>query len=833
MPCWVPAKTRTDSHDFITNMNESPPTSSVDAGSVPAGTTTRFVLLIVAVLVTSSIMFMGLYFSVPANAVRLNTALACAAHELEMARRPFATLEEHQQNKAATVRAYECLVPAYSDQLSWVGYGTAGLFGLAGLLYWLHPWWRIHRHRLRPLLAEDAPELVAYLDRMCRQVGLPWSPTWLIAPFACTVSGVAFGRPRCRYVQLNAGLVTLFTTNLAAFRAVVLHELAHLRNRDVDKTYLTVSIWRAFVAVALIPYVVLILHPRLFSTPRYWSWTNLPGQARNVGSLVVLALLVYLTRNAILRVREIQADATAAAHDQPNNALRDLVRRLPQPSATFWRRWFDCHPHPGERLKAIDDPVTLARPSLWELAGIGITAGIFATHTYYAFNILFTAVRSTLGAPLAGLLTAILMTGLLAVTLWRATAANPTNHFSPRTYLLAPIVLAAGFLLGEPLTVLYANAAWGRLSSWPQAATFAITTLLLVAGLVLLSAWIISAIRKLAGAPDPRPRWAPPAIVVAATFATAPWFTVWFVMWLSSHTSNAWTPAMWMPVLGTPQNPASSISWYHALAGWTVLAWLFLESTPLVLLGPTLLWLVPVLTATPYRSPEAPSHNPPMRLGLALRAGLFGGLAVIVTTIILAIAAKTALPLSLRRPPSETPGSITVSFVHVYNATNIAVAVLAQALVAAVVATRARSHRCTLTLLATSLTATLATAGLLFVTDPVSRCIDLFGNMRCFGNIEAGYIARYLHWVTITGLVLAIPAALTSAAIATLWRRRHTSTDPKTQALPQPLATPTQQRPLPRILTATTITLVATAMTTATLIRLPQAWNFWARPPSP
>jgi len=204
--------------------------------------------------------------------------------------------------------------------------------------------------------------------------------------------------------------------------------------------------------------------------------------------LVVFALLVYLTRNAILRVREMQADATAAAHDQPNNALRDLVRRLPQPSATYWRRCFNHHPHPCQRLKAIDDPATLARPSLWELAGIGITASIFATHTYYVFNNLFTAVRSTLGVPLAGLLTAILMTGLLAVTLWRATAANPTNRFSPRTCLLAPAVLAAGFLLGEPLTVLYANAAWGRFSSWSQAAAFAITGLLLVAGLVLLSA---------------------------------------------------------------------------------------------------------------------------------------------------------------------------------------------------------------------------------------------------------------------------------------------------------------------------------------------------------
>ena len=44
-----------------------------------------------------------------------------------------------------------------------------------------------------------------------------------------------------------------------AFRAVVRHELAHIRNRDVDLTYFTISLWHAFLLGAVLPFVVTLL----------------------------------------------------------------------------------------------------------------------------------------------------------------------------------------------------------------------------------------------------------------------------------------------------------------------------------------------------------------------------------------------------------------------------------------------------------------------------------------------------------------------------------------------------------------------------------------------
>jgi len=46
-------------------------------------------------------------------------------------------------------------------------------------------------------------------------------------------------------------------TRTLGFRAVVLHELAHVRNRDIDITYATVAIWRIHLVLVSAAYLVL------------------------------------------------------------------------------------------------------------------------------------------------------------------------------------------------------------------------------------------------------------------------------------------------------------------------------------------------------------------------------------------------------------------------------------------------------------------------------------------------------------------------------------------------------------------------------------------------
>src|SRR5258705_11090935 len=99
-----------------------------------------------------------------------------------------------------------------------------------------------------------------------------------------------------------------------AFRAVLLHELAHIRNGDLNKTYFAVATWYAFMAVALAPF--LLAMSRDFLSAQIWR-------------ALALVLLVYLSRTAVLRVRETYAAVCAADWDPPPGALLRATRTSP------------------------------------------------------------------------------------------------------------------------------------------------------------------------------------------------------------------------------------------------------------------------------------------------------------------------------------------------------------------------------------------------------------------------------------------------------------------------------------------------------------------------
>src|SRR5262249_12565274 len=134
--------------------------------------------------------------------------------------------------------------------------------------------------------------------------------------------------------------------------------------------------------------------------------------------VLVFGALIYLTRNAVLRTRELYADIRASAWDAPSGALIRVFTALPPPSLlqtllhhvrpipllgsaverigawcgwgglaslrparfpramppafTSWRGWsvagslLSHHPHPRQRCEVIQDPHALFRTGFWE-----------------------------------------------------------------------------------------------------------------------------------------------------------------------------------------------------------------------------------------------------------------------------------------------------------------------------------------------------------------------------------------------------------------------------------------------------------------------------------
>ncbi|QIK10199.1 M48 family metalloprotease [Streptomyces sp. ID38640] len=83
---------------------------------------------------------------------------------------------------------------------------------------------------------------------MAQVTGLKRVPRVVVDPSAASTGAAVFGRNRRPTVCLHAGLLAGRATAPEDFEAVLLHELAHIRNGDVTLTYATIALWRTFIA---------------------------------------------------------------------------------------------------------------------------------------------------------------------------------------------------------------------------------------------------------------------------------------------------------------------------------------------------------------------------------------------------------------------------------------------------------------------------------------------------------------------------------------------------------------------------------------------------------
>lgn len=269
----------------------------VDERVIGAGTTVRFVLLMVLLFVASGSMMRDVVSGISgANGVGCQLA-AGADPDASTLRVQLVLLQQ-------TSAFDECMARHQPGPPWWVvlGWPVVVLLG-AAVLFRAIPRWRRRARWASPLdSTHDAHRLVA---EAAATAGLARPPRVVVDP---TASVVVYGSNRRPTLRLSADLLHSATTDPEQFRGVVLHELAHIRNGDVTLYYVTTALWRMFLAAVLTPYAVWAVVSLV--QPSWWSGDE-PSQVRRVLLLVLLVLLVYLARADVLRSREVCADLAA------------------------------------------------------------------------------------------------------------------------------------------------------------------------------------------------------------------------------------------------------------------------------------------------------------------------------------------------------------------------------------------------------------------------------------------------------------------------------------------------------------------------------------------
>lgn len=465
-----------------------PPDSAADgprperddpASAVLSGTSVRFAVLVLVITVSTGSIFGYLWqLSHPGLQAQARSCLRTVSTG------PLAGLIGQAAESAS--RGMEIAGCVRSDTPAMTAWSLAGiglLIAMTLVLYWLTPWWIVNVGRpgsgpLRPLDPGKHPDLARFLHEQVRKVGVQPCPAFFIDwADSRTEAARAFGRHRRPCVRLTAGVVA----HLPESTDDLLHELAHLRNRDNLPTYLTLSAWRAFAMLIPAAYVIVLTNSGVSSAT---------VDPRLAVAVVMLTALVALSVSAVMRNRELHADATAAFY-HPVGSLPALLRPAETaaaqafpataPPARAWRPRFTrvvgwlralrYTPDLHEREEALAHPEKLDRVGSLTMVSAGVAIAIIMTDVT---PVVFSALLGTLprtgswllsgqgNSPLtllilvygpAVLIAAGLGAALACAVTWRleSRAARTATLVRPAELARLALAMAAGMLAGVPL----------------------------------------------------------------------------------------------------------------------------------------------------------------------------------------------------------------------------------------------------------------------------------------------------------------------------------------------------------------------------------------------
>lgn len=696
----------------------------------PSDTTFRFVLLVVAVLGASLFIYNSLYFNVIADEGRdVATYKRCLAESRLGQGIPEALAAGDLDRPARQSDAFQdCIAPVERQKAGWI-FGGVGLVLLSALAAYLaYPYAKLRRGRLRPLSEREAPEVVADLRALSREAGLRTPPRFVWNPLRRSAGGLAFGHVGRRYIALDGGLVMLHGLDQPAFRAVVLHELAHLRGRDVDLAYATLSIWWGYLAAGVVPYVL--------------TWIDEPLDSlwKLAWRLLALVAVVYLIRNAVLRAREVYADARAHAWDGFGEGLRRVVARLKPLPGPRWRSQVSVHPEPALRARALEDQRPLFSLGFWEALATGVTATLA-----YGNVVTLLSFFSNEGLAirwLAGLVFAPLAIGVVGLGLWRASYAALARGERPPGGTLPGLGLGLGFLLGQQLSffAVVESDAGGEAGVYHFDLLWALA---LVVGLTLLVRWVVSAATLWISATGPgrgRLLYLPALVVAAATLVVG-------LGWAFLLRDLDPLFPLSRELVSFEHELVSRVVWAGPELGWTLVRHpILLYAVQDVLTLPVLasLWAFPLAALLLRRRIGRRGLLLPLAVGLA--AGAIYWLALLAIRLWL----RSSVPDATREL-----GEYRLSFI----VWTLVLALGLQAVAALVTAALSDEHPGVRALFAAFLTGCLATAAILLL------------NLAFGGTIDSTFFWAVLRQVVNEGALLALPAAGVGALVGYAVRR--------------------------------------------------------------
>lgn len=684
---------------------QAPAPSAPEPGTLPSGTTLRFLILVVAMAVATLKMLTGVLQPYPTR----NVEFLC---EFAAGYDPDGKLIDNVTRSNAQAEAIKECAEGAPVTPGWYGLAGSAVVLLAAVaVYLLLPRWKRWRRGVVPLYGRDPRgEIRAEVARLAGIAGVRTLPDLVVDLTALDAGAVVFGRAGRRTLCLNNGLLCVRRSDPARFRAVALHELAHLRHRDVDIAYAVTALWRAFLVLTAVPFT-LVVGGSLVAAQFGWFkgadevfWPAArPYMVREVVTAAFLFLLVVLARADTLRHRELYADRGAMTLGADPGVWRARAEgavtqdHLARNISALWR----SHPSWEERCRVQADPAVLfalADMPLFLLGAVTLVTGNALGNLWD-------------GQPAAWLVGG-LAAALLTVSVWRAVLYAAHRGTPGPSGMRAGLALGLGLVCGELLSGASIGPAW-----WP---THLEPLLFPFLGAVVYVCWLAQCSRlHLRDVPGTPPALRGAMLVAAAAgcvvaAAGLGWWIEEGQLWLAGDLYQA--GGMGQHIRQIFPGPWDQYEQYATVLPWIATALVSASvagSTPLIAVAAVVLWVYPAVLL--LRRPRATGLRSTVLSGLA--GGVLG---------VAVVAAAMAYVHSWRLPLEERDiafGVVSMWWRTVAVWTGVAVT-------AAVVAATTRTHRLPRALAAAGIAHIVALAGQ-FVLQSADGCL---GPLRGMAN---------------------------------------------------------------------------------------------------
>jgi Zn-dependent protease with chaperone function len=354
------------------------------------------------------------------------------------------------------------------------------VFVLAFLIYLTHPWRIRRRTSSHPLTRNNDLRFWDSISEFSTACNISPLPAIEIGSQAHSTNAQVFGFGKSYIIRLDRGLRLLFRQDKERFRAIILHELAHIANGDIARTYFTQAIWTAIILLAVTPTLILIIRFFLLAISNYHTLQALVVSVLVLLIKVVCMLLIIASiRRNVLRSRELFADQKAGIWGAREGLINILQGNTIVENQKKQRMFWGFHPSSKERLETLQSSTRLfqIQPTLPFFVGILIgltTGGVFYANklSEIIIELVGITLQNTLNitlpewsvylillilvSPLILIMT-LLVSNSLGIAVQRETITHIANgNFGLSSYFSlgkSAILLAIGFEAGSFLTI--------------------------------------------------------------------------------------------------------------------------------------------------------------------------------------------------------------------------------------------------------------------------------------------------------------------------------------------------------------------------------------------